>query len=336
MLPLGHRRDLAGPAGHPRPPPDMAAQRPSPAAFAITQIIVVPLAAAASSRPRSRSCARKDAWRWRARAQRVGVAAIPLALWVLSNLWRYHWPVPRSLTGVSGGGFSGARHVRDRPARSSPARTSRRSTRVSRSRSTGGSSAPTPGTTARSRAVHRVTLVGVAVALFRGIRARSDTPSGSSSIAVVTAHFTVFCMLYLAIILTGGGDFVYRYFSAEQAAAACLAGTCFAGALPQSDAAAGRHRCCSAWRSPTGRTTRRRSRRRGRAPSCRAGRRSPRAPGSGPRAPASAASARGGRARARPSGRAGAARGSTTRGSAAGPRAARRSGPAPSSTSPVS
>ena len=34
-------------------------------------------------------------------------------------------------------------------------------------------------------------------------------------------------MLYLAVILTGGGDFVFRYFTAEQAAAACLAGTCF-------------------------------------------------------------------------------------------------------------
>ena len=34
-------------------------------------------------------------------------------------------------------------------------------------------------------------------------------------------------MLYLAVILTGGGDFVFRYFTAEQAAVACLAGTCF-------------------------------------------------------------------------------------------------------------
>ena len=44
-------------------------------------------------------------------------------------------------------------------------------------------------------------------------------------------------MLYLAVVLTGGGDFVYRYFSAEEAAAACLAGTCF-GALFRNPAAA--------------------------------------------------------------------------------------------------
>jgi hypothetical protein len=71
-----------------------------------------------------------------------------------------------------------------------------------------------------------ITLVGVAVALFRGSQTQRNAV-GYFILAIAVAHFTVFCMLYLAILLTGGGDFVYRYFSAEAAAAACLVGASF-------------------------------------------------------------------------------------------------------------
>jgi hypothetical protein len=50
---------------------------------------------------------------------------------------------------------------------------------------------------------------------------------GLFMLALAVAHLTVFGMLYLATVLTGGGDFVYRYFSAAEAAAACLAGASF-------------------------------------------------------------------------------------------------------------
>ena len=86
-------------------------------------------------------------------------------------------------------------------------------------------------------------LSGVSVALFRGSE-RQRTGIGLLIAAVVLRISPVFCMLYLAIVLTGGGDFVYRYFSAAEAAAACLVGACFAAAFPQSDAAT----CCDAHR----------------------------------------------------------------------------------------
>jgi hypothetical protein len=71
-----------------------------------------------------------------------------------------------------------------------------------------------------------LTLIGIALALFRGTQ-RERTAIGTFLVAVVGAHLLVFLMLYLAIVLTGGGDFVYRYFSASEAAAACLGGAAF-------------------------------------------------------------------------------------------------------------
>jgi hypothetical protein len=71
-----------------------------------------------------------------------------------------------------------------------------------------------------------LTLIGLACALLRGTE-RQRQAIALWLVAIVAAHLSVFSMLYLAVILTGGGDFVFRYFTAEQAAAACLAGTCF-------------------------------------------------------------------------------------------------------------
>jgi hypothetical protein len=197
------------------------------AAFAITQIIVVPLSAACLLAPAVSALRARGRSSLRDISRKVGFAAVPLLLWVASNFWRYHWPVPRGLNGPSGGGFSGA------------------STSAIDLQQFAGSYFSSFYTSLQEpfhwwefspyawdwrplSAAVLVTLIGVAAALLRGSE-RQRYAVGFFLVAVVTAHFTVFCMLYLAIILTGGGDFVYRYFSAEQAAAACLAGTCFAG-----------------------------------------------------------------------------------------------------------
>lgn len=71
-----------------------------------------------------------------------------------------------------------------------------------------------------------LTVSGVVVVLFRGTEQQRYVV-GFWMAAAILAHFTVYCMLYLAVILSGGGDFVYRYFSTEAVAVACLAGTCF-------------------------------------------------------------------------------------------------------------
>ena len=69
--------------------------------------------------------------------------------------------------------------------------------------------------------------MGIATALFRS----SERQRHAIALWIVggfTSHLTVYFMLYLAIVLTGSGDFVYRYFAAEQAALACLGGLCLA------------------------------------------------------------------------------------------------------------
>jgi hypothetical protein len=195
-------------------------------AFAITQIIVVPLAAACLLAPVV----------WRARAEgrpafrslgtRVGVAAVPLFLWVLSNLVRYHWVIPKApgTTGLGGFGTSvsdtnvnvfefGAQYYLSVQ------------TMIDDSFKWW---TPSPYVYDwRPLALFApLTLVGIALALFRGTQ-RQRTAIGTFLVAVVSAHLLVFLMLYLAVILTGGGDFVYRYFSASEAAAACLGGVAF-------------------------------------------------------------------------------------------------------------
>lgn len=196
------------------------------AAFAITQIIVVPLAACCVLAPAVAQLRAQGRGVWRVPALRVGIAAIPLTLWVLSNFWRYHWPVPRSLTGVSGGGFSGANTSAVDFPQFAAAYFSSLYTSLQEPFHWWEFSPFAWDYRPLSLSIV-ITLVGVAVALFRATEQRRNA-IGFFLIAVVIAHFTVFCMLYLAIILTGGGDFVYRYFSAEQAAAACLVGTCYA------------------------------------------------------------------------------------------------------------
>jgi hypothetical protein len=196
------------------------------AALAITQIIVVPLAAAcllapAVSRLRAGGrAALPDLGR------KVGIAAVPLALWVASNLWRYHWPVPRSLTGASGGGFSGANTSALHLDQFLAAYFSSWYTSIQEPFHWFVFSPYAWDYRPLSLSV-MITLAGVAVALFRGT-VRQRNAIGYFVVGAAVAHFTVFCMLYLAIILTGGGDFVYRYFSAEAAAAFCLFGASFA------------------------------------------------------------------------------------------------------------
>jgi hypothetical protein len=195
-------------------------------AFAITQIIVVPLAAACLLAPAILR------WRDRRRAvlpdigRKIGVAAIPLALWVASNLWRYHWPVPRALVGPSGGGFSGANTSAVHLDQFLAAYFGSLYTSLQEPFHWFQFSPYSWDYRPLALSV-MITLAGVAIALLRGtVQQRSAV--GFFIVGVAVAHFTVFCMLYLAIILTGGGDFVYRYFSAEAAAAACLFGASFA------------------------------------------------------------------------------------------------------------
>ena len=102
-----------------------------------------------------------------------------------------------------------------------------------------------------------LTTIGVACALFRA----SERQRQASALAArgPGRHVTVFCMLYLAVILSGGGDFVYRYFSAAQVAAACLAGTCF-GYLFRNPTLQRAATIIVGMRSPTGPTAPRRCR----------------------------------------------------------------------------
>jgi hypothetical protein len=206
------------------------------AGLALTQIIVVPLAALCLLAPAIRQLREQGKPAQRTIAIRVATAGIPLGLWVLSNLYRYHWVVPRAPGDTGGGiiGYGGA--------------------------STAALGVPRFANTYWSSLVNSITdsfhwfqtspydvdwrplslflvltFAGIACVLFRGSQQQREAV-GLWLVAVVVAHLSVFCMLYLAVVLTGGGDFVYRYFSAEEAAAACLAGTCF-GALFRNPAA---------------------------------------------------------------------------------------------------
>lgn len=195
------------------------------AGFAITQTIVVPLAALCVLAPAIRQLRAQGRGVQRVVAGRLVVAAVPLGLWVLSNLWRYHWVVPQApgVNGVGGLGTASTTNVNIYEFAAQLWLSF-----VTAFQDAFHSWVPSPYVYDwRPLALFvPLTLVGLAIALFRGTE-RQRQAVGLWLVAIVAAHFSVFCMLYLAVVLTGGGDFVYRYFSAAQAAGACLAGTCF-------------------------------------------------------------------------------------------------------------
>jgi hypothetical protein len=200
------------------------------AALAITQVIVVPLAALCILAPAVAQLHAEGRAARRLLAIRLGSAAVPLGLWVLTSLWRYQWIVPRAHgdTGAGGIGYSGATATPLALPRFAETYFSSFLDSIRESFHWWEVSPYDFDWRPLSLFV-ALTLVGIACVLIRGTE-RQRQAVGLWLIAVVVAHFSVFCMLYLAVVLTGGGDFVFRYFSAEQAAAACLAGTCF-GAL---------------------------------------------------------------------------------------------------------
>jgi len=195
------------------------------AGLAITHIIVVPLAALCLLAPGVAQIRAQGRAAHRPVAKRVLVAAVPLGLWVLSNLLRYHWVVPQA-PGVNGiGGLGSATTVN--------VNVYEFTAQYYLSLITSIQDLFHPLVTSpyvydwRPLALFvPLTLIGLACALLRGTDRQRQAIS-LWLIAIVAAHLSVFLMLYLAVILTGGGDFVFRYFTAEQAAIACLAGTCF-------------------------------------------------------------------------------------------------------------
>jgi hypothetical protein len=195
------------------------------AAFAITQIIVVPLAAVCLLAPAVRQLRAQGRATLNDLARKIGLGALPLALWVASNLWRYRWPVPHAITDSGSGGFTGASTSALHLDQFMAAYFSSLYTSLQEPFHWFEFSPYSWDYRPLALSV-AITLVGVASALFRGTQ-QQRTAIGYYILAIAIAHFTVFCMLYLAIILTGGGDFVYRYFSAEAAAAACLVGASF-------------------------------------------------------------------------------------------------------------
>jgi hypothetical protein len=196
------------------------------AAFAITQIIVVPLAAASVLVPAIRRLRMDGRMSLRPLGIRIGVAAIPLGVWVLSNLVRYHGVLPRApgTSGVGGFGTSVSSTNMNVPEFAAQYVLSFQ-TMIDDSFKWW---EPSPYVYDwRPLALFvPLTLFGIAFALFRGSE-RQRNAIGTFLVAVVGSHLLVFLMLYLATVLTGGGDFVYRYFSASEASAACLGGASF-------------------------------------------------------------------------------------------------------------
>jgi hypothetical protein len=193
------------------------------AGLAITQIIMLPLAALCVLAPAIAE------WRVRGRgavrpiARRIAVAAAPLALWVISSLYRYHWPIPRTSTG-------GATALTGASTRAIDVQQFTSSYFLSFVSSIQEAfhwweSSPYMYDWRPLALALFVIPAGLGLALFRG-SARHRQAIGLWLVAGYASHATVFFMLYLAVILTGGGDFVFRYFAAEQAAFACLAALC--------------------------------------------------------------------------------------------------------------
>ena len=194
------------------------------AGLAITHIIVVPLAALCLLAPAVAQIRAQGRGVRRPVAKRVLVAAIPLSLWVLSNLVRYHWVVPQA-PGVNGiGGLGSATTVN--------VNVYEFAAQFYLSFITSIQDLFHPLVTSpyvydwRPLALFvPLTLIGLACALLRGTE-RQRQAIALWLVAIVTAHLSVFLMLYLAVILTAAATCL-RYFTAEQAAVACLAGTCF-------------------------------------------------------------------------------------------------------------
>ena len=194
------------------------------AALAATHTIVIPLAAIAVVAPAVAQFQAQGRAAWRTVWYRLLVAASPLCLWMLANLYRYHWVTPRS-PGESGTGFSNVT--------TTPLDLPNFTNIFYQSIISSAQDAFHPWVASpyvydwRPLSLFIVlTTIGVACALFRASE-RQRRAVGYWLLAGLIAHVTVFGMLYLAVILTGSGDFVYRYFSAAQVAAACLAGTAF-------------------------------------------------------------------------------------------------------------
>ncbi len=192
-------------------------------AFSISHTIVVPLAAICLFAAAIAQLRAEGRAAWRGPATRVVIAGIPLALWVLSNLYRYHWVTPRAA--ASGPGYAPSTKALDLQQFA----TNYRQSFVDSIQEPfhWWQTSPYIWDYRPLLLLIPLTLGGLAYVLMRGSE-RERTAVGFWLLAVVVAHLSVFLMLYLAVVVTGGGDFVYRYFTAEQAAAACLAGTIFA------------------------------------------------------------------------------------------------------------
>jgi hypothetical protein len=193
------------------------------AGLAITQIIMLPLAALCVLAPAVAELRVRGRGAVRPIARRIAVAAAPLALWVLSSLYRYHWPIPRTSTG-------GATALTSASTRALDVQQFTSSYFLSFVSSIQEAfhwweSSPYMYDWRPLALTLFVIPAGLGLALFRG-SARHRQAVGLWLVAGYASHATVFLMLYLAVILTGGGDFVFRYFAAEQAAFACLAALC--------------------------------------------------------------------------------------------------------------
>jgi hypothetical protein len=192
------------------------------AALSITQIIVVPLAAVCILAPAILQLRERGRDSLRPLAIRIGVAAIPLALWVLSNLYRYHWLTPRSAN--AGPGYAASTKALDLQTFATTWYLS----------FTDSIKEPFHWWFATPYAYDYrplvvfvpITFIVIARVMMRGTEIQRQA-IGLWLYGFMAANISVFLMLYLAVVTTGGGDFVFRYFTAEHAAAACLAGTCF-------------------------------------------------------------------------------------------------------------
>ena len=196
------------------------------AGLAITQIIVVPLAAVCLLAPAVMHLRSRGRSALRTVSLRVGAAGVPLALWVLANLWRYHWILPQAAGTSSFGGFSTTATTTNIDIATFSEKLYVSLVTVFLDSFHWWDASPYIFDYRPLAIFVPVTLIGIACALLRGT-VRQRNAIALFLIALVAAHLTVFGMLYLAVILTGGGDFVYRYFSAAEAAAACIAGASF-------------------------------------------------------------------------------------------------------------
>lgn len=178
------------------------------AAFlAIAHLIVVPLAMAAVLIAGAR------AWNSGRRRRVVGLtllAAAPLALWVMGNLIRYHWPVPRNVQVAGRGPGSSISTEFLKPGYIAS------NAYVSLSGGFNGAlqywkASPFVYDWRPIGILLPVALLAVGFCLHQG-RRTDRIVIGSLLIAFVGAHVGVFAMLWLSIVTQGAGDYVFRYF----------------------------------------------------------------------------------------------------------------------------